>query len=58
MDAYSDVPVDVLGEAKFDAAVSCCLGWSICGGRADEMMPLGSGAVYTASVVLWLLAHL
>ena len=42
MDAYSDVPVDVLGEAKFDAAFEL-LPRLVNLRRADEMMPLGLG---------------
>ena len=54
MDAFSDVPVDAGCEAEFDRAFELLLKL-VDLRRADEMMPLGSGAVYTASVVLWLL---
>jgi Transposase DDE domain len=56
MDAYSDVPVDVLGDDEFDAAFEL-LPRLVDLRRADELMPLGAGAVYTASVVLWLLVY-
>lgn len=57
MEVYSDVPVDVLGGAEFDAAFGLLSGL-VDLRPADEMMPLGPNAVDTASVVLWLLAHL
>lgn len=56
MDAYSDVPVDVLGDDEFDAAYGLLPGL-VDLRRADELMPLGPNAVYTASVVLWLLVY-
>lgn len=56
MDMYSDVPVKVLGDAEFEAAFGL-LPRLVDLRRADEMMPLGPGAVYTASVVLWLLVY-
>ena len=55
MNVYSDVPVDVLRDAEFDAAFGL-LSELVDLRRADEMMPLGPNAVYTASAVLWLLA--
>ena len=56
MDAYSDVPVDVLGDAEFDASFEL-LPQLVNLRRADELMPLGPNAVYTASAVLWLLVY-
>lgn len=56
MDAFSDVPVDAGCEAEFDRAFELLLKL-VDLRRADEMMPLGPGAVYTASVVLWLLVY-
>ena len=56
MDAFSDVPVDTGCEAEFDRAFELLLKL-VDLRRADEIMPLGSGAVYTASVVLWLLVY-
>ena len=48
MDAFSDVPVDAVCEAEFDRAFELLLKL-VDLRRADEMMPLGPGAVYTAS---------
>ena len=56
MDAYSDVPVDVLGDAEFDASFEL-LPQLVNLRRADELMPLVPNAVYTASAVLWLLVY-
>ena len=54
MDAFSDVPVDAGCDAEFDRAFELLLKL-VDLRRADEIMPLGPGAVDTASVVLWLL---
>lgn len=56
MDAFSDVPVDAGRDAEFDRAFELLLKL-VDVRRADEIMPLGPGAVYTASVVLWLLVY-
>ncbi|MBC8097684.1 MAG: IS4 family transposase [Akkermansiaceae bacterium] len=51
---YDDVPADAIPEADFDEAFDFL--FSLVDLRkADQMMPLGPAAIYTASVVLWLL---
>ena len=56
MDAFSDVPVDVEQDFEFDQAFQSLL--KLVDLRyADELQPLGPGAVYTASTVLWLLVY-
>ena len=54
MDAFSDVPVEAGRDAEFDRAFEL-LFKLVDVRRADEIMPLGPGAVDTASVVVWLL---
>lgn len=56
MDALDDVPVDAERDAEFDKAFELLLKL-VDLRRADEIMPLGPGAVDTASVVLWLLVY-
>jgi hypothetical protein len=56
MDALCDVPVNPERDAEFDKAFELLLKL-VDLRRADEIMPLGPGAVYTASVVLWLLVY-
>ena len=53
MDAYRDVPQDPQQDVEFDKAFELLL-QLVDLRKADEMMPLGPAAVYTASVVLWL----
>lgn len=56
MDGLGDVPVDEKRDSEFDQAFELLLKL-VDLRRADEIMPLGPGAVYTASVVLWLLVY-
>lgn len=56
MDALDDVPVDSERDTELDRAFELWLKL-VDLRRADEIMPLGPGAVYTASVVLWLLVY-
>ena len=56
MDALDDVPVDSERDTEFDRAFELLLKL-VDLRRADEIMPLGPGAVDTASVVLWLLVY-
>lgn len=56
MDAFHDVPADADQDAEFDRAFELLLKL-VDLRRADEIMPLGPAAVYTASVVLWLLVY-
>jgi len=56
MDGLSDVSVSLEQNAEFDQAFELLLKL-VDLRRADEIMPLGPAAVYTASVVLWLLVY-
>jgi Transposase DDE domain len=56
MDAFSDVPVDVEQDLDFDQAFQSLLKL-VDIRHADELQPLGPGAVYIASTVLWLLVY-
>lgn len=56
MDAFSDVPVDVEKDFEFDQAFQLLLKL-VDLRHADELQPLGPGAVYIASTVLWLLVY-
>ena len=56
MDVLSDVPVDAALDREFDQAfglLNSLVDWR----QADKMMPLGPAAIYTASVVLWMLVY-
>ncbi|HWJ18551.1 MAG TPA: IS4 family transposase [Geobacterales bacterium] len=56
MDVLGNVPVDVALDREFDEAFELLNGlvdWR----QADELMPLGPAAIYTASVVLWMLVY-
>ena len=56
MEVHRDVPVNAAEDREFDEAFELLNGlidWR----RADEMMPLGAAAIYTASVVLWMLVY-
>ena len=55
MDAYRDVPQDPQQDVEFKPSTFELLLQLVDLRKADEMMPLGPAAVYTASVVLWLL---
>jgi hypothetical protein len=54
--AFDDVPTDPIQDSEFDQAFELLLKL-VDLRRADELMPLGPGAIYTASVVLWLLVY-
>ena len=56
MDALRDVPVNVERDVEFDKAFELLLKL-VDLRQADEIMPLGPAAIYTASVVLWLLVY-
>ena len=56
MDAYSDVPVNAEWDADFDRAFPL-LSQLVDLRTADQLQPLGPAAVYTTSVVLWLLVY-
>jgi hypothetical protein len=56
MDAFSDVPVNAEWDADFDQAFPL-LSRFVDLHVADQLQPLGAAAVYTTSVVLWLLVY-
>lgn len=56
MDVFSDVPADSEQALEFDQAFQL-LQELVDLRQADELQPLGPGAVYLASVVLWLLVY-
>jgi len=56
MDVLREIPVDAALDLEFDQAFKGLDGlvdWE----RIDTMMPLGPAAIYTASVVLWMLVY-
>jgi hypothetical protein len=56
MNGISDVPVDAERDLEFDQAFELLL-QLVDLQEADEIQPLGRAAVYTTSVVLWLLVY-